>query len=127
MEETTWLIDQLAEQKMCSAQEKGEFDNLAGQGKPLILDDNSHVPAELRTAYRLLKNSGYLPPELEMRREAIELDSLLRKFNPAESDYDVKNKRLILLEMKLRQAGMSTAFLSTEYQQQLQRKFAKEE
>ncbi|RWR01835.1 hypothetical protein ED28_11460 [[Pantoea] beijingensis] len=112
---------------MCSAQEKGEFDNLAGQGKPLILDDNSHVPAELRTAYRLLKNSGYLPPELEMRREAIELDSLLRKFNPAESDYDVKNKRLILLEMKLRQAGMSTAFLSTEYQQQLQRKFAKEE
>nr|WP_154324445.1 DUF1992 domain-containing protein [Pantoea sp. 201603H] len=122
-----WLIDQLAEQKMCNAQEKGEFDNLAGQGKPLILDDNSHVPAELRTAYRLLKNSGYLPPELEMRREAIELDSLLRKLNPAESDYDVKNKRLILLEMKLRQAGMSTAFLSTEYQQQLQRKFAKEE
>jgi hypothetical protein len=34
-----------------------------GSGEPLTLDDDSHVPAELRAGYRLLKNAGCLPPE----------------------------------------------------------------
>lgn len=38
---------------------------------PIIGD--RRVPAELRAGYRILKNSGLMPPELEMRREAIEL------------------------------------------------------
>ncbi|MDI5568641.1 DUF1992 domain-containing protein, partial [Salmonella enterica subsp. enterica serovar Kentucky] len=42
------------------AQRKGEFDNLPGRGEPLILDDDSHVPAELRAGYRLLKNADEL-------------------------------------------------------------------
>jgi len=65
-----WLIDQLAEQHIREAQEKGELSQLPGEGAPLKLDDDSAVPPELRSAYRLLKNAGYLPPELEMRREA---------------------------------------------------------
>ena len=60
-----WLLDQWAERHIAEAQAKGEFDNLAGSGEPLILDDDSHVPPELRAGYRLLKNAGCLPPELE--------------------------------------------------------------
>lgn len=67
-----WLLDQWAERHIAEAQAKGEFDNLAGSGEPLILDDDSHVPPELRAGYRLLKNAGCLPPELEQRREAQE-------------------------------------------------------
>lgn len=63
-----WLLDQWAERHIIEAQRKGEFDNLPGRGEPLILDDDSHVPAELRAGYRLLKNAGCLPPELEQRR-----------------------------------------------------------
>ena len=81
-----WLLDQWAERHIAEAQAKGEFDNLAGSGEPLILDDDSHVPPELRAGYRLLKNAGCLPPELEQRREAgknggsnTRHDSLLRK------------------------------------------------
>lgn len=59
-----WLLDQWAERHIIEAQRKGEFDNLPGRGEPLILDDDSHVPAELRAGYRLLKNAGCLPPEL---------------------------------------------------------------
>lgn len=56
-----WLLDQWAERHIIEAQRKGEFDNLPGRGEPLILDDDSHVPAELRAGYRLLKNAGCLP------------------------------------------------------------------
>lgn len=52
-----WLLDQWAERHIIEAQRKGEFDNLPGRGEPLILDDDSHVPAELRAGYRLLKNA----------------------------------------------------------------------
>lgn len=56
-----WLLDQWAERHIIEAQRKGEFDNLPGRGEPLILDDDSHVPAELRAGYRLLKNADCLP------------------------------------------------------------------
>ena len=48
-----WLLDQWAERHILDAQTKGEFDNLPGSGEPLTLDDDSHVPAELRAGYRL--------------------------------------------------------------------------
>lgn len=64
----------LAEERIREAQDRGEFDNLPGQGRPLQLEDDSHVPQELRMAYKLLRNGGYLPPEIEKRKE---IDSLL--------------------------------------------------
>ncbi|MBS0883804.1 DUF1992 domain-containing protein [Pantoea sp. JGM49] len=110
-----WLIDQLVEQQIRAAQEKGELSNLPGEGAPLQLEDESGVPPELRTAYRLLKNSGFLPPELEMRREAVQLNDLLQLLDPDEHQASELKKRLTLLEMKLQQAGMSTDFLRGEY------------
>ena len=35
------------------------------------------VPAEFRAAYRLLKNSGYLPAELQLRKDIQEAEQLL--------------------------------------------------
>jgi len=110
-----WLIDQLVEQQICAAQEKGELSNLPGEGAPLQLEDESGVPPELRTAYRLLKNAGFLPPELEMRREAVQLNDLLQLLDPDDHQASELKKRLTLLEMKLQQAGMSTDFLRGEY------------
>lgn len=110
-----WLIDQLVEQQIRAAQEKGELSNLPGEGAPLQFEDESGVPSELRTAYRLLKNSGFLPPELEMRREALQLNDLLHQLDPSDHQANEINKRLAMLEMKLQQAGMSTDFLRGEY------------
>ncbi|WP_437611139.1 DUF1992 domain-containing protein [Erwinia sp. V71] len=122
-----WLIEQLAEQHIADALRRGELDNLAGEGKPLVLDDDSHVPEELRASYRLLKNSGYLPPELEMRKEAIELDSLLSSLDPDDQAFQPNLKRLTLLEMKLKQAGLSTHFLTGAYRDHLKQRLTGEQ
>jgi DnaJ homologue, subfamily C, member 28, conserved domain len=67
----------LAESKIRAAMAQGEFDDLPGHGKPLQLEDLSRVPAELRMGFKLLRNAGFLPPELEARKEAARLGALL--------------------------------------------------
>ncbi|EFB2833726.1 MULTISPECIES: DnaJ family domain-containing protein [Escherichia] len=114
-----WLLDQWAERHISEAQAKGEFDNLPGSGEPLILDDDSHVPPELRAGYRLLKNAGYLPPELEQRKEAIQLLDILKGIRQDDPQYHEISRRLLLLELKLRQAGLSTDFLRGVYAEKL--------
>lgn len=71
-------VETLAERKILEAMERGEFDNLPGAGKPLRVEDDSMVPGELRAAYRILKNAGFLPPEVELRKEILTLRDLLR-------------------------------------------------
>lgn len=122
-----WLLDQWAERHILDAQGKGELDNLPGQGQPLELDDDSAVPAELRTGFRLLKNAGYLPAELEVRKEALNIARLLQEIDSDHPDYVELGKRMALLEHRLRQAGMSTDFLHGEYQRALKGKFSSEE
>lgn len=110
-----WLLDQWAERHILDAQRQGEFDNLPGSGEPLTLDEDLHVPPELRAGYRLLKNAGCLPPELQQRKEAVDLADLLKTVSRDEPEYEALSRRLALLELKLRQSGLSTEFLHGEY------------
>jgi len=71
-------LDLLAEQHIREAQARGEFDGLPGTGAPLTLGDDALVPEELRVAYRMLKNAGYVPPELEAHCELRELEQMLQ-------------------------------------------------
>ena len=50
----------VAERKIEQALEEGQFDKLPGMGGPLVIEDLSHMPPELRMAYAILKNSGYI-------------------------------------------------------------------
>jgi hypothetical protein len=62
----------IAERRIQEAIERGEFDDLPGKGNPLELGENDRtVPAELRMAYRMLKNAGLLPPEVELHKEIL--------------------------------------------------------
>jgi hypothetical protein len=63
------FLDRLAERRIAEAIERGELDNLPGRGRPLAEDDAMQVAPELRAAYRVLKNAGYVPPEVEWLRE----------------------------------------------------------
>lgn len=71
------VIALLAESKIRAAMARGEFDNLSGKGRPLRFDDLSRVPAELRMGFKLLRNAGCLPPELEARKEMARLGALI--------------------------------------------------
>lgn len=121
-----WLLDQWAERHILDAQTRGEFNNLPGSGEPLCLDDDRHVPPELRVGYRLLKNAGCLPPELVQRKEAIELVELLNGIREDEAGTPEIQRRLALLELKLQQAGLSTDFLRGGYADKLCSKLREE-
>jgi hypothetical protein len=75
----------------------------------------------------LLKNAGYLPAELENRKEALTVARLLQNINSEHPDYVSLSRRMALLEYRLRQAGMSTDFLHGEYERTLSEKFALEQ
>lgn len=70
-------LDLLAERKIAEAQARGELDDLPGAGRPLPLDDDPLVPEDLRVAYRLLKNAGFVPPEVESLRAIAELERMI--------------------------------------------------
>ncbi len=52
---------------------KGEFDNLPGKGKPLDLDTYFKAPEHLRMAFHILKGAGFLPPEIQLRKQIEDL------------------------------------------------------
>lgn len=60
----------VAERKIQEAMDEGAFDNLPGMGRPLELDDLSHLPPDMRMAYTILKNSGYLEQPAGAERPA---------------------------------------------------------
>ncbi len=109
-----WLIDQLAEQHIRAAQAQGAFDNLPGAGQPLRLDDDAAVAPELRTAYRLLKNAGYLPPELQLRRDIAEAEQLLVLAEQAEERAS-HSRRLRYLMTQLGLTRLAPVNLQTEH------------
>lgn len=97
-------LDLLAEAKLAEAARAGAFDDLPGAGKPLVLDDDRMVPEDLRLAYRILKNAGFVPPEVEARREA----AGLRRLVAAATDDAEKSRaaaRLALIEATLERTG----------------------
>lgn len=73
------MLDFLAEKKLAEAVSRGELDDLPGAGRRLDLDDDALVPEELRLAYRILKNAGYVPPEVQQVNEIAELERLVAK------------------------------------------------
>ena len=71
------LIENIAENRIRSAQDEGIFTNLQGEGKPLNLEDETGVPEDLRLSFKVLKNAGCLPIELELNRQIYSLRQLL--------------------------------------------------
>ena len=108
-----YLIDKLAEEKITEAIDRGELDNLSGAGKPLHLDDDILVPEELRAGLRLLKNSGYLPPGLDLRKEIGSVETLIVQARSLE-EREVLNRRLRYLLLKLGVAGPDTPSLAEQ-------------
>jgi len=94
------VFDKIAEERIREAIERGEFENLPGKGKPLKLDDDSHIPQDLRLAYKILKNADCLPPELELRKEIRNTEALLAGMQDTQEKYK-QMKRLNFLVMKL--------------------------
>lgn len=116
------LIDKLAEQKICEAMAKGEFDDLPGQGRPLCLEDDNLVPEELRAGYHLLKNAGYLPPQVGIRKDIASVEALLAQARTVEERTHL-SKRRNALSMQLSMTNpQSPLFTESVYLEKLKQR-----
>ncbi len=75
--QTMDILAKIAEQRIREAMERGEFDNLPCHGQPINLDDLVGVPEHLRMGYKILKNAGVLPEEMQLKKEIVSLKNLL--------------------------------------------------
>jgi DnaJ-like protein len=63
-------VDEIIRQWVAKVEKTGELKNDPKFGKPLELDRDGYAetPEELRAAYKILKNAGYVPAEIEFFR-----------------------------------------------------------
>ena len=81
-------FDKVVEALIREAQERGEFDNLPGKGKPIDLSTYFEMPEEIRLAQSVLKNAGMTSPEVQLLKEIAEL----RQVSAAVVDEEKKAK-----------------------------------
>jgi len=121
-------FDKIVEERIRKAQRKGDFENLPGAGKPLRLTDDSHIPPDLRLAFKILKNADCLPPEIELKKEIHRTEELLAGMENTAEKYGML-KKLNFLVMKLNQArNSSIAFeIPQKYLGTMAKRFEKKE
>ncbi len=73
--------EDLIEARIRKAMAEGEFDNLPGKGKPIDLSKYYGVPEHLRIAYQMMKDSGYIPEEVRLKKEMELLKGKIKQCN----------------------------------------------
>jgi len=90
----------IAERRIAKAIEDGTLRTDSWKNKPLPLDDDAFVPDDLKMAYKVLKNSGFLPPEIETKKEIQKLEDLICQTED-EHERVKQMKKLNVLMMKI--------------------------
>ncbi|MEA4857477.1 MAG: DUF1992 domain-containing protein [Solidesulfovibrio sp.] len=92
-----WAFAIIAEQRIGEAMARGEFDNLEGRGRKIDFADESMIPQDLRMAYKILKNAGYLPQELLEEKEIVTATELLAAATDEQERYRQMQKLNLLV------------------------------
>ncbi|AOX99767.1 DnaJ family domain-containing protein [Jeongeupia sp. USM3] len=117
-----WFLTELAERRIAQARDAGELDDLPGAGQPLPDDIDPLVPEHQRIAYRVLKNAGYLPPELDLHKEAVGLALQLAAMEVEGADEAKKAQladRLGRLNLLLAETGQRQLVVPPDYASRL--------
>jgi hypothetical protein len=118
----------MAERHIQEALHRGDFDDLALKGQPLSREDLSGVPEELRMGYKILKNAGYLPEEMQLHREILSLRNLLDCCEDQTESRQLKNRlslRQLQYDMLMERNGRKAGF--RQYTDQLAERLTSEE
>jgi hypothetical protein len=98
----TDIFQVIAERKIVEAIERGLFDDLPGQGRPLLLNQDPLEAPHQRLAHTLLKNAGFAPPEVSLRSELAELKrDYARAKNAEQRQALARDIRLMVLRINL--------------------------
>ncbi|GAC1462379.1 MAG: hypothetical protein PVS3B1_00600 [Ktedonobacteraceae bacterium] len=110
------------EEMIREAQARGDFDNLAGTGKPLNLDDGAKA-GDKSMAYNLLKNNDLVPPEIELAKD-IDIDlaradaKVARMLHRSNA---LRTRRMPAFEREKRAFNTALEKVATDYEQLLRR------
>ena len=91
------IFDILAERRIAEALEHGDLDNLPGSGQPLDFDDEPLLSPEQRMVNRVLKNAGFTPREILLRKEITALRRELETTPPGERRDALRRELMLLL------------------------------
>jgi len=89
----TSSFNKIVELKIREAMAKGEFDDLPGKGKPLEDSDWEKTPEEMRLAFKILKNAGYIPLEIELKNEISKIKDTLKSTTDKEEKHRLIKER----------------------------------
>ena len=79
----------------------GELSRIEGYGKPLPEDPGwSATPEELRMPYKILKNAGFVPPEVELFHQRAALVAALEAAS-SEAEQTVLRAKLSELQQRI--------------------------
>ena len=101
------ILAELAERAIQEAQQRGEFEGLEGQGKPLADETDPFMPESMRMAYKVLKNAGYVPEEIQAQREVRSLiECLEQERDEARKMRQIQKVQLIMTRARIRFGGL---------------------
>jgi len=110
----------IAEQKIAEAMRERDFNSPKWKNKPLPLEDDRFVPEDLKMAYKILKNSGYLPPEIEERKEIKQLEDLIAcTTDEHERLKQMKKLSVLLMKVDAKRSFSSNLSSQNEYYRQV--------
>ncbi len=114
------VFAQIAERRIAEAMNRGEFENLEGSGRPLVFEDDSMVPEDLRMAYKILRNSGYVPPEILEEKEILTAADLLAQAPDEQERYRRMQKlQMLVMRTNMRRIKPISLEKSSEYYQKV--------
>ena len=70
-------LEKAVEAIIREAQERGDFDNLKGKGKPIDLSAYFETPEDVRMAYSMLKEAGMVSAEVDLLNDIAALKERL--------------------------------------------------
>lgn len=91
------VFDILADQRINEALRRGELDNLPGAGQPLDLSEEPFVGSDQRMVNRILRNAGFAPVEVSLRKEIGDLRDALRTLPEGEERRRMRRRLATLL------------------------------
>jgi hypothetical protein len=109
-------FEQLIESRIKKAQEQGAFEDLPGSGQPIPIEDDRHIPEDLRMAHKILKNADCLPPEVQLRKEIRTTEDLLAGMTETEQKYrTLKKLNFLILKLNAMREGNAAYDIPQRY------------
>jgi hypothetical protein len=119
-------FQKIAERRILEAIREGAFDDLPGAGQPLELEDDSNVPEDLRVAYKILKNAGYVPKEVALRKEIAQAEDLLEDIEDTKAKYrQLKKLNFLITRLNILRKVPVSREMDQRYERKLAERFGR--